>query len=125
MTWLGLSTGGAYAPNKLDPPATLEELAWWRQARGTFRRDVILRTTLLAQVPLFAGLAYMRGWTFLASWAGVRMLGGFVVITAISGAAQWGVIRNVRFRHELIAKRLRQAITAPEEAITATDDGTP
>ncbi len=115
MTWLGLSTGGAHAPDKLDPPPTPAELEWWKHARAPIQREVILKSTLLPQVPLFIGLAYMRGWTFVASWGGLRMIGGFAVICAVSALANWRIIAGARCRHELIGKRLREAITAPEQ----------
>ena len=115
MTWFRLSKGGADTPAKLDPPPTAAEIEWWTRAQRTFRRREVVRTTLLVQLPLFAGLAYMRGWAFVASWGGLRMTAGFVVIVAIGGAASWRVQRNARFRQELIAKRLREAILAPHD----------
>ncbi len=116
MSSLGLSRGWAHAPDTLDPPPTPEELVWWDEHKVSLLRNEVIKGTLVMQVPFIAGIVLTRGWHGMLSSGGLAALGGWVLITGLAALGQWRLVRKGRFHHELIARRLRAAIAAPDAA---------
>jgi hypothetical protein len=114
VTSLGIGHGWSRAPAVLDPPPTPEEIAWWKATHASTQRKRVLGAAILVQFPLIVGAAYVKGWPFVLSWAGADLLIKWAFIGGLSGFAQWALVRNARFRHEILSRRLRDAILEPD-----------
>lgn len=117
MSSIGLGSGWSHAPDSLDPPATEEERTWWDSTMAAKHRKRIIATMALAQLPIALGGAYLRGWAFVFSLGGLDMLAHWAFVSGVGGYLSWKVARGPRFNHEIIGRRLRQAIATPDESM--------